>query len=127
MKVVCIKSICSQFFCNLFCGFSGQAVDYSGIIGVGGKIGNDLVYCILTLWTNGIVQVFPVKTPSINRRIFQTELQDDVIAYLGNRCSCKSDHRNTWESLMNRPQFPVFRPEVMTPRRDAVCLVNSDE
>ena len=60
-------------------------------------------------------------------RLHQPQLHGDVILNDGRGRGGQSDHRRWAQAGQVLPQHAVIRPEIVSPLRNAVCLVNGNK
>ena len=74
-----------------------------------------------------VPEVFPVEAANKLPGTAETELLDNVPADFGD-CSCSQRHdRNIRKIFLDLGKLPVFRPEIVTPFRNTMRFIDSDE
>ncbi len=74
-----------------------------------------------------IAQVGPIKTGDNQRRLIQTQSMDNVLAHIIGSGGGERDGGRTAEPLTHFAELCIFRPKIVPPLADAVCLIDREQ
>ena len=122
LDVICLQN-CRQLFHLL----ARQAIDDATLASMLADEHDNLLIYLLRLWTYFIIQIRSVERTFELCSIFHPQATFDIRSHLVGSCGRQCDDRSLSYLVDGMTYFSVFWSEVVSPLRDAVCLINSIE
>ena len=102
---------------------AAQTIYNAAFAGVVADEAHQVAVCVAILIAHLIIEVGAVEARFEHRSIRHAQILLHIVLHLGGGGSRQRYHRTQTYLFYYRPYAPVFGPEIMSPFRDAVCLV----